>query len=204
MLDANDRDFLRRLHRRDAATVQELCEEHGVTATAVRQRLSRLIAAECVGRRELREGRGRPRHTYFATDNGLRELGDNYSELASVLWSELRAIPDAAVRQPIFDRIEQTLTRRYSRGVNGRTVQQRLEQLRQTLTEHGFDVETDASHELPVLRENNCPYYDLASSDPAICELEQRVFERVLGTSVAVTQRCLDGHNCCEFAAGTP
>ena len=42
-LDFNDREFLDRLHRLRAATVQELCDDLGVTATAVRQRLTRLL-----------------------------------------------------------------------------------------------------------------------------------------------------------------
>jgi hypothetical protein len=27
------------------------------------------------------------------------------------------------------------------------------------------------------------------------------VFEKVLGTTLALTHRCVDGHNCCEFQA---
>lgn len=203
-LDSADRDFLRRVHRLDTATVQELCDELGVTATAVRQRLGRLVAGGFVGRKEVREGRGRPHHTYSITDRGLRELGDNYSELAAILWEELRSLPDGRVRRAVLDRIQEAMARRYGRGVDGRTVKERIEQLRRTLAESGFDVEVDAQGRLPVLRENNCPYYDLASADSSICELEQRVFERVLGAPVALTHRCVDGHNCCEFQAGKP
>lgn len=202
--DSADREFLRLLHRLDAATVQDLCDELGVTATAVRQRLGRLVAGGFVGRKEVREGRGRPHHTYSITDRGLRELGDNYSELAAILWEELRSLPDGRVRRAVLDRIQETMARRYGRGVDGRTVKERIEQLRRTLAESGFDVELDAHGRLPVLRENNCPYYDLASADSSICELEQRVFERVLGAPVALTHRCVDGHNCCEFQAGKP
>ena len=201
-LDPADREFLRRLHRLDAATVQDLCDELGVTATAVRQRLGRLAAGGFVARKEVREGRGRPHHSYSVTDRGLRELGDNYSELAGILWGELRNLPDGRIRAVLFDRIKDALAARYGRGVDGRTIKERLEQLRRSLSECGFDVEVDAHGLLPVLRENNCPYYDLASADPAICELEQRVFERVLGAPVALTHRCVDGHNCCEFQAG--
>lgn len=201
-LEAADRDFLRKLHRRDSATIQDLCEELGVTATAVRQRMGRLVAAGFVARREVHEGRGRPHHVYSVSERGLRELGDNYSELATILWNELRNIPDSHVRRAIFERVQDTLAERYGRGVDGRTVPERVEQLRSRLAENGFDVEVDVQGRLPILRENNCPYYDLASSDPAICELEQKVFEQVLGTTLALTHRCVDGHNCCEFQAG--
>jgi predicted ArsR family transcriptional regulator len=179
-----------------------LCDELGVTATAVRQRLGRLTAAGFVARKEVREGRGRPHHAYSVTEQGLRELGDNYSELAAILWDELRNLPDGRIRRSILDRVQDTLARKYGRGVDGGTVEQRVEQLRRSLAENGFDVEVAMAGRLPVLRENNCPYYDLASADPSICELEQRVFERVLGAPVALTHRCVDGHHCCEFEAG--
>ena len=54
---------------------------------------------------------------------------------------------------------------------------------------------------LPILRENNCPYHDLASRDASICDLEQTVFSEVLGIPMERTQCCRDGDQCCEFSA---
>ena len=76
-------------------------------------------------------------------------------------------------------------------------------QLREALDREGFDVETDTRTDgdetLPILREHHCPYHELAAEDRSICELEQSVFEEVLGVPVTLTQCCHDGHNCCEF-----
>jgi predicted ArsR family transcriptional regulator len=135
------------------------------------------------------------------TDAGHRELGDNYSELAKILWKEMRSIEDPSVRAHILGRVQDALVERYGRLVQGDSIQLRLEQLRQALVECGFDVEVDTSGELPILREHNCPYLELATDDPGICEMEQAVFQRILGGSVALTQCCLDGHTCCEFQA---
>ncbi len=201
-LEAADRDLIRRLQRRGGATVRELCDDLGVTPTAVRQRLARLTAAGAIERTTIREGRGRPRHAYKVSDRGHREVGDNYSELAAVLWRGLRDLPEGEVRRSVIGRIEAVLAERYGRDVDGGTVRERVEQLQRSLSDHGFDVEVDAKGRLPVLQENNCPYYDLASDDSSICELEQRVFARVLGTPVALTHRCVDGHTCCTFEAG--
>jgi predicted ArsR family transcriptional regulator len=80
----------------------------------------------------------------------------------------------------------------------------RLTELAAALQERGFQVESDNRGLLPVLRENNCPYYELASEDPRICELEQAVFRKVLNADVKLTQCCLDGHSCCEFQTAEP
>lgn len=200
-IDSSDREFLERLHRLEAGTVQDICADLGVTATAVRQRLVRLQSLGLVSRELVRSGRGRPFYEYRLTRLGLRELGDNYADLAQILWRELRSIEEPAVRARVFDRIRQALADDYGRGVEGESLEQRFEELSGALAERGFDVEVDSSGHLPILRENHCPYLELATADPGICELEQAVFEKVLGAEVSLTQCCLDGHHCCEFQA---
>jgi len=198
-LDEGDRAFLRELHRLRAANVQELCRALGVTATAVRQRLVRLQGVGLIDRALVRSGRGRPHHRYVLTDLGLNELGDNYAELAALLWDELQQIDEPTVRNRVLGRMQQRLVQRYGGGVQGRTVTQRLEQLGQALAERGFPVEVDRSHSMPVLRERHCPYHDLAVADSAICTLEQGVYEQIVGVPLVLTQCCRNGDACCEF-----
>src|ERR1700685_1272906 len=93
-LEQSDRQFLERLHQLGGGTVQEICADLGVTATAVRQRLLRLQASSMVARELVRAGRGRPHHVYRVTQAALCELGDNYAELAQILWRELRNIEE--------------------------------------------------------------------------------------------------------------
>ena len=203
-LDIAEREFLETLRKHPQVTVQQLCAELSVTANAVRQRLSRLQAAGFIQREaETRTGRGRPGFAYSVTELGLRQLGDNYSDLAMILWREVRNIPEADVRERLFGRIREALAERYGRQVeSGAATSRQLHGLRSELEGHGFSVEIDENGQLPIIRENNCPYLDIAEHDRGICELEQSVFEAVLGTNVQLTQRCVDGHSCCEFEVG--
>lgn len=198
-IDSNDRQFLDELHRLGAASVHELGDQLGVTATAVRQRLVRLEGSGFISRRAVREGRGRPHHVYEVTPVGLRELGDNYSDLAVILWRELHQIEEPEVRRRVLERIKDALTRRYGQSMAGQSLSARFAQLGDALAQHGFHVEVEQDGRLPILRENNCPYLELATHDPRICELEHAVFEEVLGTKIERTQCCLEGHHCCEF-----
>lgn len=203
-LDQNDRTFLEQLSQLGAATVPEICDLLGVTATAVRQKLVRLHSLGMVDRELVRAGRGRPHHTYSVSQAGSRELGDNYSELAAILWNELQVIEDPAVRGLLLNRIQEALVQRYGENVDGETVQERMRQLKSSLHDRGFDVEVDETGPLPILREKNCPYLELAQHDPRICEMEQLVYEKILGSSVSLAKSCLEGHNCCEFVTGKP
>jgi predicted ArsR family transcriptional regulator len=198
-LEHDDRQFLTVLRRLGGGTVQELCDAAGVTATAIRQRLNRLQSLGLIEREVIREGRGRPHYTYRVTSQGLSQLGDNYSELCKLLWSELHTIEEAEVRQRVTNRIRDALVQRYGSNVDGSDLSKRFAQLGASLVDHGFSVEVLSDSLIPILRENNCPYHDLAQADSGICELEQEVFERVLGVPLTLATCCRDGHHCCEF-----
>lgn len=203
-LEHDDEQFLQSLQRLGEMTVPALCAASGVTATAVRQRLNRLQSMGFVDRQTIRAGRGRPYHTYRITSQGRSSLCDNYTELARLLWSELNSIDEPDVRHRVTGRIRDAMVRQYGANVNGPELASRFAQLGTALSSRGFSVEVDSrevtSHEiLPILRENHCPYHDLAQQDPGICELEQQVFEQVLGVPLTLASCCRDGHHCCEF-----
>lgn len=198
ILDQSDSEFLNTLHRLGPGTVQEIGEAIGVTATAIRQRLNRLQGAGLVVRELVRAGRGRPHYNYRVTTKGLRQLGDNYGDLALILWREIRAIDNVQVRDQITGKIRDALVARFGH-MDGSTVQEKMRRLREVLLGRGYDVDIDEQGQLPILRENSCPYQELADEDRAICDLEQEVFQRVLGADVKLSSCCLDGHHCCDF-----
>lgn len=67
MSESSDRGLLDLLRRRGPMTVAELSAQLGVTGTAVRNRLSRLLDSGLIERRAEARGRGRPRHAYQAS-----------------------------------------------------------------------------------------------------------------------------------------
>jgi len=197
-LEPADCEFLNALHRIGPKTVQEVCLAVGVTATAVRQRLARLTTLGFVQRERVRQRRGRPHYVYKVTERGLRQLGDNYGDLALILWRELQQIPDPAVRASIAARVRNALVERLGRFGSG-GLRERLKRLGEALAHRGYDVEIREANGLPILRENNCPYQELAEADRGICGLEREVFQHALGAHVQLAQCCLDGHPCCDF-----
>ena len=200
-LEQDDERFLVDLARRGECTVQDLCAVNGVTATAVRQRLARLQSHGFVDRQTIRTARGRPYHTYQVTEQGRRQLGDNYSELARLLWSELHTIDEPDVRQRVTGRIRDAMVRQYGANIHATGLADRFSAVehrsfgRSRILRRGRFTR----RMLPILRENHCPYHDLAQQDSGICELEQQVFEQVLGVPLTLTSCCRDGGHCCEF-----
>jgi predicted ArsR family transcriptional regulator len=200
-IDTSDRNFLDQLHRLGSGTIQELCDLVGVTATAVRQRLVRLQGHGLVARTMIRNGRGRPYFVYQVSESGLNQLGENYGDLALILWQEMQSIEEPILRERVVHKVREAMVKRYGQADRARPLIERLQQLQAKLSDRGFDVEVDCSGDLPILREKSCPYQELATTDSGICGLEQEIFGEVLGTQVVLTKCCLDGHHCCEFQA---
>ncbi len=71
----SDGDLLDLLRITGPLGVSELADAMEVTPTAVRQRLTRLLAGEAIQREPVRNGRGRPKHRYWLTDKGIPSNG---------------------------------------------------------------------------------------------------------------------------------
>jgi predicted transcriptional regulator len=115
------------LRKQDGLTIIQLSEAMQVTATAVRQRLTRLMAQGYVERMTCREGRGRPSHQYLLTSKGRRKTGANFADLAVALWQEIRAIKDADVRTGLLRRISGRLAAIYGSQIQGDTLEEALQ-----------------------------------------------------------------------------
>lgn len=205
-LDSRDREILEHLHRQNGSDVQELCDELGVTRNAVRNRISRLESASLVQYEVQAQGRGRPRHIYRITAEGLHSLGENYRELVMVLWQVIIGVDDAVLRDQLLASVRDALADRFRRDLTaGGTLDDRIDRLADEMKSSGYQVESEHSGGLHILRESSCPFPLLASVDDTICQVERQVLEQVLGTEVAFRSRCRDGDRCCEFqvAGGT-
>jgi predicted ArsR family transcriptional regulator len=203
MTESSDRVVLDLIRRSGPITVAEMAAGLGVTATAVRNRLARLIGSGLVERRVAHGGRGRPRHAYEVSVEAQKRLGQNYADLAVVLWEELMStVEDRKLRRLLFARVTDRLAEMYRCQVSDQEWEGRLVQLTSLLHERGVEAEvTSDGSAFPVLRQHSCPYYELAEADRAICALERKMFEKVLGRSLRLSQCRLDGDRSCDFQA---
>ncbi len=200
--ESSDASILDLLRQFGPLGVTDLAHRMGVTATAVRQRLTRLMSRDLIQRTAQRAGRGRPSHRYWLTKKGQRDTGTNYGDLASVLWKEMRAIQDPQVRRGLLQRIATGMATAYESQSEGRTLTERMQSLSGLMGERNIPFAVDESGELPVLTALACPYPDLAEQDRGVCAMERMLFSEVLGQSVKLTDCRLDGATCCTFEAG--
>jgi DeoR family suf operon transcriptional repressor len=197
----SDRAIVDFLRRKGVATIGDLVELLSVTATAVRQRLTRLMEQGLVERQAEAAGRGRPMHRYSLTEAGAKSGGNSYDQLAQVLWDEVRAIQDPTVRQGLLQRVSQRLAELYRGQVGGDSLEARMGSLAAVMADQNLPFELDRSAELPVLTALACPYPDLAARDRSVCAMEKMLISEVLGESMRLSACRLDGATCCTFEA---
>lgn len=202
---SGDAAVINLLRLRDSLGIGELAEALGVTATAVRQRLERLMKAGLVERSAVFRPRGRPAHAYRLTTAGHKLGGDNFRDLALVLWREIRSVRDPAVRSGLLSRIGAALAETYRRRVTGSGPAARLESVAAILRERDICCTVSPAGvdgHLPVLTSHACPYPDLAEQDRGICAAERVMLEELTGTDVRLADCRLDGGSVCRFVVG--
>jgi predicted ArsR family transcriptional regulator len=196
---ASDVVILDLLRQQDEMTVVQLTAAIGVTATAIRQRLVRLLDQELIERSTVPSVRGRPRHVYCLTTKGRRRSGENFADLAIALWQEIRQIEDPVVRSGLAARISRRLASMYADKVVGDSLEQRMYAVKALFEDRQLPVVVNTRGKLPVISVETCPYPDLAEQDREICQMEGMLFSEILGVQMNLTSCELDGDCNCTF-----
>lgn len=197
-----DQAVLELLRRYSGLSVQKMTEQLQVTATAVRQRLERLVEMDLVAREKVSVGRGRPQYRYSLTAMGTRYAGASYADLASALWDEVRSMPNPHQRARILRKVAKKMGAGLKNAIPVcGNIAEKLDATVSELNRRKVAAEVDESGELPILEVHSCPYPELAEGDETrqLCEIEQEMISEAIGHSVQLDCCRLDGHDSCQF-----
>lgn len=200
--ETSDGQFIDLLRARGPMSVADLSAVCDVTATAVRQRLTRLMSQGLIEREAQRAGRGRPSHRYSLTEKARRQAGNNFADLAMLLWDQIREVKDAEVRRGLLQRLATGMAEMYADKVQGTTTDERMESLRELFADRNVPMTVSAptsERDNAQLTVVDCPYPKLAEHDRGICALERMMFAELLNTPLRLAECRLDGHACCQF-----
>jgi len=200
-LSQNDSEMISLLRKAPSMTICELTEMMGVTATAVRQRLNRLMALELVQRSRTAEGRGRPSHHYSLTEKGRKSSANNFGDLAVVLWEEVQKIGDAETRRQVISGAVERLAEKYNSEIAGHTVEARMQSVVELFADRQIPISLESRNGLPVIKLEGCPYPTLAKDNREICDMEKELLTRVIGQPIDRCQCRQDGDQCCSYQA---
>lgn len=212
---------LRRVSEAGPVTATSLCEELGLTDTAIRRHIDGLLADGLIESREVRptgrRRRGRPARGWVVSSAGHASLSADYDDLAS---EALRFIEDTAGSQGVAQFAERRaaqVERRYAAELAevGHDPRERAVALVESLTRDGYAASTrpvaGEPGEIGVqLCQGHCPVQHVAAEFPQFCEAETEAFSRLLGVHVQRLSTLAQGaHVCTTFVptgqlAGSP
>ncbi|MEC7355593.1 MAG: winged helix-turn-helix transcriptional regulator [Planctomycetota bacterium] len=199
--NSSDMAIIDLLRQHGERTVGELSELMGVTLTAVRQRLNRLMEHGYVHREKRIQSRGRPTHGYTLTAEGRRRAGENFADLATALWEEVIALPDSEIRTQLIEGIAKRLAKTYETQVAGGSLAERMGSIATLFESRKIPmvVEDLPETSTPTLKVMACPYPDLVDEDATICQMETTLLSELTGQSLRLDGCSHEGGNCCKF-----
>ena len=187
------------LQRRGKSTVKGLEEALGVTANAVRQQITSLVAEGYVRREVERNGRGRPRHVYSLTAAGRTLFPHHYDEFTNGLLREIVISEGPQKVEELLARIGRRLAAQYEGEIAGLATIERTERLTELLNAKGILAEMRLQPDGIEFHEYTCPYYELALQHRAICDMEEGMISQVVRQPVELVACTLDGNHGCQF-----
>lgn len=188
------------LQRHHSATIKDLEQMLGVTTTAVRQHLRTLQLDGYIDRATVHAGVGRPHHEYVLTDAARGLFGCHCDDLALTMLEEMFEMVGPDRVSTLLDRVSNRLANRYAGSVTAEMLTHRVEQMAGVLNRQGVltDVVTHDEDTI-ILKTYNCPYHELAQEHRQICDMDQDMLQRVLGSDVSLSACLMDGHGGCSF-----
>jgi len=190
------------LRQYQGMTVQGFTDNLEVTATAVRQRLDRLVEVGLIERRKESIGRGRPQFRYFLTALGMRYSSVSYADLASALWAEVMELPNPSLRSRILRRVARRMSQSFVDALSSdASLEDKFQAMADELAKRKIPARVSPAGSVPVLHVLACPFPDLVGEggNRQVCEMEQEMISTAVGHTVELECCRLDGHEHCQF-----
>ncbi len=184
-------------------SVEELVKAIGVTRTAVIEPLDELMAAGFVCRsEEQRQGRGRPRYLYSATNAALQELSPGSPSLVvPAIWEAIEEIGGTKLRRQVLNRVSNKLAKHYKRQLKGETPAKRLRELAKLFRKaegNLVEIKSRGGHRLAMCR-RSCSFVGMFEESRALCQIDEKMIRSIIGAPVKKTACRHDGDPCCVF-----
>ncbi|MCH7870608.1 MAG: MarR family transcriptional regulator [Planctomycetes bacterium] len=194
------RRIINLLLRRGQMTIAQLVETTGVTTTAIRQQVDRLLSEGWLERQPRRGGPGRPAHVLSVSEQTKRLFGGQADDLVGMIVEETVAQAGAETARDILKGVGRRMARMSHDQIGSGPMVERLKNLATVMERRGMLVEAAQTESGMSLTIFTCPYPELAGQHREICDMEREAVSELMGGPVELHQCMQDGDHCCEFS----
>ena len=190
------------LENPDGRTLDQLSKTIGVTNTATKAHVLRLIHLGHVSHRDKKGGVGRPKRIYVLTEQGQEVFPRQYSWISMMLLEYLAenktAAELSAIMEQLADKVVLSLDERLATGVSGA---QGFKQINVMLNELGYRSRLNQSDSRKgvVIEASNCVYHSVAKKHPQLCQFDVSLIEKMSGKKARLETCIAKGDAVCRF-----
>jgi predicted ArsR family transcriptional regulator len=147
---------------------------------------------------------GRPTNQYFLTPAADDLFPKNYHHLTLDLLGELMDESGEERVTQLFDRRKDRLLRKYESYMQGKSLEERVEQLADIQNAGGYMVNWMTDDEGNIqFQEFNCPIAQVANEYNHACQCELALFQELLQAPVERTECLAKGGSKCNYKIQT-
>lgn len=181
-------------------SVKKMCEKLDLSSMAVRRQLAVLEAQDLVFSQREKQKTGRPSRVYYLTDGGHEEFDRDYSALAIDLLVGVRSLLGKPRINQLLERRNSELLEEAKRRVKGKTLESRVHEVAQLLSEGGYmaDWEKLGPNQY-LIKEMNCAVAKVAKKFPQVCIFEESFLEEILQAKVTRQHHILQKDHFCSY-----
>ncbi len=178
-------------------TAKELADALELTPAAVRRHLAALLDDGTLASREERvygpRGRGRPSKVFVLTDAGRSEFQQSYDRLALLAFEKLSA---SALTELAEERVA-SIEERFQRVREEDPERDAVDILVDALEAEHYAAGVRPARAGHQIVQYHCPVADVAARYPILCEIETKLFGKLLGSHVQRLATIAHGDGVC-------
>jgi len=120
-------------------------------------------------------------------------------QLTTRLLSQMKDTMPEPVVAKLFNQIAEDLASQYSKDMQGLSMEERLDFVKDMLAREGFTVEWEKKDGQYQIHEISCPYYQIGVAHPEVCTVDQTLISKMLALPANKVQCILDGGAHCTY-----
>ncbi len=191
--------ILNTLLNKQNSTIGELADVVGINGISVRHHLINLQAEGLITAEEERHGVGRPRFIYKLSDKGYEQFPSNYLGLTNLLLDVMRSDLPKKQFETLMVKIGQRMAETNMISEPDLPIEAKIAELSLKLAKGGFRISHEREGNLVTIHSKNCPYHRIGVQHPEICQVDQIMFQALLGNTINQVGCMLTGDKECRF-----
>lgn len=190
---------LQTLLSHQSCTINEIADAVEINPISVRHHITKLQVDGLVSSAEERHGVGRPRRIYFLTEAGREIFPTRYLHLTMMLLEQLKETVPQETLDRVFTQIAESISARHAGDLDGMSIEQRLDLIKDVLNREGFSVDWEKVGDSYQIHESNCPYFYIGQNHPEVCSVDMTLIHNVLSVHAEKISCMLHGDAQCTY-----